>query len=132
MLRWLRPRRPPPHAVPNPARADPQPGPAAADTEALLRRLEWTVLRRLDGVLQGDVRTLMRGSGLDLAALEFGFRERGNGNRDLLEVLLATLRGDGDFLKAGQSRRWTRGLSDDCCGREGGEDAERATGEQLS
>ena len=69
MLRWLRPRRPPPHAVPNPARADPQPGPAAADTEALLRRLEWTVLRRLDGVLQGDVRTLMRGSGLDLADL---------------------------------------------------------------
>ena len=36
---------------------------------ALLRRLEWTVLRRLDGLLQGDYRTLMRGAGLDLADL---------------------------------------------------------------
>ncbi len=36
---------------------------------ALLKRLEWTVLRRLDGVLQGDHRTLMRGAGLDLADL---------------------------------------------------------------
>lgn len=43
------------------------PEPAGAD--ALLRRLEWTVLRRLDGVLQGDYRTLFRGSGLDLADL---------------------------------------------------------------
>lgn len=38
-------------------------------TEALLRRLEWTVLKRLDGLLQGDHRTLMRGTGLDLADL---------------------------------------------------------------
>ena len=37
--------------------------------EALLRRLEWTVLRRLDGLLQGDYRTLLRGSGVDLADL---------------------------------------------------------------
>src|SRR5215210_4848327 len=37
--------------------------------EALLRRLEWTVIRRLDGVLQGDYRTLFRGMGLDLADL---------------------------------------------------------------
>ena len=36
---------------------------------ALLKRLEWTVLRRLDGLLQGDYRTLMRGAGLDLADL---------------------------------------------------------------
>jgi uncharacterized protein (DUF58 family) len=35
--------------------------------EAVLRRLEWTVIRRLDGVLQGDYRTLFRGFGLDLA-----------------------------------------------------------------
>jgi uncharacterized protein (DUF58 family) len=35
----------------------------------VLRRLEWTVLRRLDGMLQGDYRTLMRGAGLDLADL---------------------------------------------------------------
>ena len=39
------------------------------DAEALLKRLEWTVLRRLDGLLQGDHRTLMRGAGLDLADL---------------------------------------------------------------
>jgi uncharacterized protein (DUF58 family) len=37
--------------------------------EAVLRRLEWTVLRRLDGLLQGDYRTLFRGFGLDLADL---------------------------------------------------------------
>ena len=39
------------------------------DPEAVLRRLEWTVLRRLDGYLQGDYRTLFRGFGLDLADL---------------------------------------------------------------
>src|SRR5215475_10787870 len=37
--------------------------------DALLRRLEWTVLRRLDGLLQGDYRTLLRGAGIDLASL---------------------------------------------------------------
>ena len=37
--------------------------------EQLLRRLEWTVLRRLDGLLQGDYRTLLRGTGMDLADL---------------------------------------------------------------
>jgi uncharacterized protein (DUF58 family) len=37
--------------------------------EALLRRLEWTVIRRLDGLLQGNYRTLWRGAGLDLADL---------------------------------------------------------------
>jgi uncharacterized protein (DUF58 family) len=42
---------------------------AASASEALLRRLEWTVLRRLDGLLQGDYRTLLRGSGVDLADL---------------------------------------------------------------
>jgi uncharacterized protein (DUF58 family) len=61
-------RRPRPHAVPNPRRAAPS-ARAPADADALLRRLEWTVLRRLDGLLQGNVRTLMRGSGLDLADL---------------------------------------------------------------
>ncbi len=34
-----------------------------------LQRLEWTVLKRLDGILQGDWRTLFRGHGLDLAEL---------------------------------------------------------------
>jgi uncharacterized protein (DUF58 family) len=42
---------------------------AAEGSEALLRRLEWTVVRRLDGLLQGDYRTLWRGTGLDLADL---------------------------------------------------------------
>ena len=37
--------------------------------EQMLQRLEWTVLRRLDGLLQGDYRTLWRGAGLDLADL---------------------------------------------------------------
>ncbi|PKR88352.1 DUF58 domain-containing protein [Pleomorphomonas diazotrophica] len=37
--------------------------------ESVLRRLEWTVVRRLDGLLQGDYRTLFRGMGLDLADL---------------------------------------------------------------
>lgn len=41
----------------------------ARDPERLLRRLEWRVIRRLDGVLQGDYRTLFRGFGLDLADL---------------------------------------------------------------
>ena len=37
--------------------------------EHILRRLEWTVIKRLDGLLQGDYRTLLRGSGIDLADL---------------------------------------------------------------
>jgi uncharacterized protein (DUF58 family) len=37
--------------------------------EHILRRLEWTVIRRLDGLLQGDYRTLLRGTGIDLADL---------------------------------------------------------------
>ncbi|MGL4229983.1 MAG: DUF58 domain-containing protein [Casimicrobium sp.] len=35
----------------------------------MLRRLEWTTLKRLDGLLHGDYRTLLRGVGLDLADL---------------------------------------------------------------
>jgi uncharacterized protein (DUF58 family) len=42
---------------------------ATPSAEALLKRLEWTVIRRLDGLLQGDYRTLFRGAGLDLADL---------------------------------------------------------------
>jgi uncharacterized protein (DUF58 family) len=37
--------------------------------ELVLKRLEWTVIRRLDGLLHGDYRTLFRGFGLDLADL---------------------------------------------------------------
>ena len=41
----------------------------ARGAELLLRRLEWTVLRRLDGAIHGNYRTLFRGFGLDLAEL---------------------------------------------------------------
>jgi uncharacterized protein (DUF58 family) len=41
--------------------------PSSAPTpERVLRRLEWRVIRRLDGQLQGDYRTLLRGSGIDV------------------------------------------------------------------
>ncbi|MFT3777790.1 MAG: DUF58 domain-containing protein [Ottowia sp.] len=69
---WFRRQQPLPHAVPNapgvatPKAAAPSVPPSA---EQVLRRLEWTVLRRLDGVLMGDYRTLLRGTGLDLADL---------------------------------------------------------------
>lgn len=43
--------------------------PKRTDPEQLLRRIEWTVIRRLDGLLQGDYRTLLRGFGIDLADL---------------------------------------------------------------
>ena len=42
---------------------------APSSSDQLLRRLEWTVIRRLDGLLQGDYRTLWRGAGVDLADL---------------------------------------------------------------
>jgi len=61
MLAWLRRRPTPPDA--------PAPPAAPARAEAVLRRLEWTVIKRLDGLLQGDHRTLLRGTGLDLADL---------------------------------------------------------------
>jgi len=42
---------------------------APSQVERILRRLEWTVIRRLDGAVHGDYRTLFRGFGLDLADL---------------------------------------------------------------
>jgi len=48
---------------------EPQGRKAKAGPEAILQRVEWTVLRRLDGLLHGDYRTLFRGYGLDLADL---------------------------------------------------------------
>ena len=37
--------------------------------ERVLHRLEWQLLRRIDGILQGDYRSLFKGSGLDFAGL---------------------------------------------------------------
>jgi uncharacterized protein (DUF58 family) len=64
---------------PRPVRPEPVEGQSATSTssvrteqngaEALLKRLEWTTIKRLDGVLQGDYRTLFRGAGLDFADL---------------------------------------------------------------
>jgi uncharacterized protein (DUF58 family) len=45
------------------------PAAPAAPPDQLLRELEWTVIRKLDGLLQGDYRTLWRGAGVDLADL---------------------------------------------------------------
>ncbi len=44
--------------------------PASATTpERVLQRLDWQVIRRLDGLLQGDYRTLFYGFGVDFADL---------------------------------------------------------------
>jgi uncharacterized protein (DUF58 family) len=55
--------------VPLHERAFSRPTPEPATPERLLRRLEWRVIRRLDGLLQGDYRTLFYGTGLDFADL---------------------------------------------------------------
>ena len=43
--------------------------PSDATPERILQRLDWHVVRRLDGLLQGDYRTLFYGAGIDLADL---------------------------------------------------------------
>jgi uncharacterized protein (DUF58 family) len=43
--------------------------PVRPDPQQVFRRLEWTVIKRLDGQLQGDYRSLFRGAGLVLADL---------------------------------------------------------------
>lgn len=66
-----------------PTSSAPSPEPAAgavpaggAGPEQLLQRIELTVLRRLDGQLHGDYRSLFRGAGLDLADLrEYQFAD---------------------------------------------------------
>lgn len=40
-----------------------------ATPERLLQRLDWTVIRRLDGILQGEYRSMFTGYGLDLAEI---------------------------------------------------------------
>src|SRR3569832_1445697 len=51
------------------APASSSPAAIRPSAENVLKRLEWTVIRRLDGLLQGDYRTLLRGAGLGLADL---------------------------------------------------------------
>ena len=74
MFGWFRKRAaaPGPEAT-APGTATASSGPALqtvrTDPERLLKKLEWTVVRRLDGILQGDYRTLFRGTGFDLADL---------------------------------------------------------------
>lgn len=60
MFKWRRK----PDSAPVAAQAE-----GRRDAESVLRRLEFTVLRRLDGVLQGNYLTLFRGFGLDLSDL---------------------------------------------------------------
>src|SRR5260221_14002944 len=44
--------------------------PTSAPTpERILQRLDWQVIRRLDGLLQGDYRSLFYGCGVDFAGL---------------------------------------------------------------
>ena len=97
----------------------------ATSADQFLQQLEWTVLRRLDGLLQGDYRTLWRGAGLDLADL----REYQHGDdvrhidwnvtarlhvphvrqftedRELTAWFLLDLSGSVDFGSAGRSKR---------------------------
>ena len=60
---------PAPNAPNAPAAATAAAASAVPSADQLLRKLEWTVLRRLDGILQGDYRTVLRGAGVDLADL---------------------------------------------------------------
>jgi uncharacterized protein (DUF58 family) len=52
-----------------PARSTSAPARSTSAPERVLQRLDWQVVRRLDGILQGDYRSLFRGNGLDLAGL---------------------------------------------------------------
>ena len=48
----------------------PTPAHSRSDTpERVLHRLEWLLFRRIDGILQGDYRSLFKGSGIDFAGL---------------------------------------------------------------
>jgi uncharacterized protein (DUF58 family) len=47
----------------------PSPAVAQQTPEQILHRLDWEVVRRLDGLLQGDYRTLFYGPGVDFADL---------------------------------------------------------------
>src|SRR5678815_2443670 len=53
----------------NPGTIRLKPYAVSSGAENISLRLEWTVIRRLDGLLHGDYQTLFRGFGLDLADL---------------------------------------------------------------
>jgi uncharacterized protein (DUF58 family) len=79
-MKWFKPFDPPemqaaaqnaPHAA-----SDAAQNRQRNTAHSVLSRIEWTALKRLDGLLQGDYRTLLRGSGLDLADLrEYQFHD---------------------------------------------------------
>ncbi len=46
-----------------------QPARPASTPERILQRIDWKIIRRLDGLLQGDYRSLFYGYGVDLADL---------------------------------------------------------------
>ena len=93
--------------------------------DQFLQQLEWTVLRRLDGLLQGDYRTLWRGAGLDLAdlreyqhaddvrhidwnvtaRLQVPHVRQFTEDRELTAWFLIDLSGSVDFGSAGRSKR---------------------------
>ena len=58
----------------------------SATPERVLRRLEWRVIRRLDGRLQGDYRTLFHGVGID-----FGLGEIKVTFEDLISAFVGSL-----------------------------------------
>ena len=62
-------RKPPPQSSPARVGGRTIESATSGTDDAILRHLEWTVLKRLDGLLQGDYRTLLRGFGLDFAGL---------------------------------------------------------------
>ena len=94
-------------------------------SDALLRQLEWTVLRRLDGQLQGDYRTLFRGAGLMLADLreyqahddvrhidwtvtarmQVPYVREHQEDREMTAWFVADLTGSGDFGSRSVSKR---------------------------
>ncbi len=51
------------------SRSDASPAASSATPDRILQRLDWQVIRRLDGMLQGDYRSLFYGYGVDFADL---------------------------------------------------------------
>ena len=63
------PASPPAGLTSTPARSGSASGRSSTVAERVLERLDWQVVRRLDGILQGDYRSLFRGNGVDLVDL---------------------------------------------------------------